>query len=52
MVPGEDPMRKRNIVEFKKKNSDAIAAETEREKVIANMIENKEKWRKLCTKKN
>ena len=45
-------MRKRNIPKFKKRNADAIASETEYERVIANWIEYKVKWRKSCTKKN
>ena len=46
IVPDEFPMRKKNVPEFKKKNADAIAAETEQERGIANWIEHKVKWRK------
>ena len=42
-TPDEVPMRKRNVPEFKKKNADAIAAETECERVIVNWIECKVK---------
>ena len=51
MVPDEVPMRKKNILELKKKNADAIAAETEYERIIVNWIDHKVKWRKLCTKR-
>ena len=45
-------MRKKNVPEFKKKNSDTIAVETEYERAIANWIEHEVKWRKLRAKKN
>ena len=45
-------MRKRNFTQHEKKNSDAIAADKEHERLIANWIEHKAKWRKSCTKKN
>ena len=51
MVPGEVPMTKRNVHEHKKKNSDAIAAEKEHERAIANCIEHKVRLKKLCTKR-
>ena len=51
-VPDEVPLRKRKILEHKKINNDDIAADKEQERVIANWIECKVKWRKLCTKKN
>ena len=50
-VPDEVPMRKRNVPDHKKRNNDAIAANKECEKVIANWIEYKVTLRKLFTKK-
>ena len=39
-------MRNKNVPEFKKKNDDDMAAETQHERVISNWIECKVKWRK------
>ena len=50
-VPDEVPMRKKNIPEHKKRNTYAISAETEHERVIANCIRCKVKWSKFHTKK-
>ena len=47
----EFPMRKKNVPEFKKKNSDAIATETEYERAIANWIKHEVKWSKSHAKK-
>ena len=52
MVPDEVHMRKRNIPEHKKRNADAIAADKEYERPIANWIECKVKCIKLNTKEN
>ena len=51
IVPDEVHVRKINVPEHKKKNSDDVAADKECERAIANWIEYKVKWRKSCTKK-
>ena len=51
-VPDEVPLKKRNIPESKKRLNDAIAADKECERVVANWVEYKVKWKKNHNEKN
>ena len=49
-LPDDAPMQKQNMPEFNKTRDDFIATKTEFERVSANWIECKVKWKKLHTK--
>ena len=50
-VENEAPLKNRNFIEASKRLNDAKAADKERERVVANWIEYKVKWKKSHEKR-
>ena len=50
-VENESPLKNRNGTEVSKGLDDAKAADKEHERVLANWVEHKVKWEKLCSEK-